>query len=84
VALVDVTVLSEEQNHLTALSAYKNFSKNIRANTRHSTSLRLYADKISSKAVPEANLLVLVVNPHEEAAQPTLLFDNIEIVKVKI
>jgi hypothetical protein len=29
-------------------------------------------------------MLELVVTPHEETTQPTLLFDNIEIVKVKI
>jgi hypothetical protein len=84
VALVDASVLSEEQNHLTALSSYKTFSTNIKAHTRHSATLRLVAYKTSSKAVPEANLFALVVHPHEEARQPTLLFDNIEIVKVKI
>jgi DNA-binding CsgD family transcriptional regulator len=79
---VDNTI--EEQNHYTPLSAYKVLGKNIKANTRHSATVRLYAYKTSSKAVPEANILEFVVTPHEEARQPTLLFDNIEIVKVKI
>jgi hypothetical protein len=82
VVLVDNTI--EEQNYYTPLTAYKVLGKNIKANTRYSTTLRLYVYKSSSKAVPEANILELVVNPHEEASQPTLLFDNIEIVKVKI
>ncbi|MDR0301758.1 MAG: helix-turn-helix transcriptional regulator [Treponema sp.] len=79
---VDNTI--EEQNNYTPLTAYKVLGKNIKANTRYSTTLRLYVYKSSSKSVPEANILELVVNPHEEASQPILLFDNIEIVKVKI
>jgi DNA-binding CsgD family transcriptional regulator len=66
------------------LSAFRTIIRNVKANTRHSATLRLVTYKSSSKAVPEANLFMLVVHPFKGDSQPTLLFDNIEIVKIKI
>jgi DNA-binding CsgD family transcriptional regulator len=81
---VDNFAPAEDPANWNPLSEYITLNSHIKAHTKYSATLRLVAFKSSSQAVPEANVFDLVATPCEETRQPTLLFDNIEIVKVKI
>jgi DNA-binding CsgD family transcriptional regulator len=82
VGFLDNTV--SEPTYVMPLTAFRTIQRHTKANTKYSATLRLVAFKSSSKAVPEANVFDLVATPCEETSQPTLIFDNIEIVKIKI